>query len=1115
MAATQRLQQLIRRQPPSPVATLAVEQAGPTLTVRFTLRPGTRPAAAWVHLPAQDLWRRIADLAPEDSEYRLDIDLNGLVGAIPDTGEPGSAHLYLEPAGGKRRPERTRPNRPVPLGLAGRTEHGRFSQVDVAGRVATPYLSSEGVVSVRIDEVIRAYGMVYVYSLRGRGGVLRLRGRINGRHSEIRTAELVLKGRTSGRRIVAPVRLRSEPRRAVRRRGHYWYRFAVELDWTAVFDDGAVTDIFDAWMAIDVEGPSEAAEVRIGRTRFHVRQLSRPSWAVKGDDAVAVQPYYTFRARRTSFHVDAFAADTMQYLRRRLKMRHLDRLRYRGKPIWLVGELPYKAQDTGLAMFRHLRRAHPEVDAYYVMDTDSPEYANVAPLGNVVPHRSKEHVRLSLLATRVLGSHHPDFLYPLRTEQFRKAVRAARVFLQHGVIAIKWMTPLYGKGLSDFDTDLFIVSSEREKQYIVSDFGWRPEEIAVTGLSRFDTLFTDDVPPRRQLMIMPTWRPWLLDVDQYTGSEYHERWSSLLHSERLAKLLDEHDMELVFCLHPNMRVFSHLFADTPARVINQGEVDVQHLLKESAVLVTDFSSVGFDFAFLNKPVAYYQFDRARVLDVRGAHIDLDNELPGTIAVTEDALLDDLERIVASGCRMPPDMAARADRFIAHRDNQNSERIFQAALRVRRHRFDLDRLRTRPLPSVAFRVWRRSRWYFPSMRLLFRLATKFPADPNRVVFEAGLGRQYADSPRYIYEELVRRGAPMRKIWAYDGKIHTDDPQTQVVERLSVGYFWHLARAKYWVNSQNFPYYLARRPDGVFVQTWHGTPLKRMLQDVEEVHGRDEGYVQRMLQAAAQWSVLVSPSPYATTAISSAYGYSGPVLEAGYPRNDSLLAGNRDELAEQVRKRIGVRPGQRVILYAPTFRDDQIAGRGKFNFAMPFDLARAADRLGSDTVLLLRMHVVVSSAISIPPELTDRIIDVSRYPEIQDLYLISDAVVTDYSSVFFDYALLRRPIVFYAHDLDNYRDRLRGFYLDYPGDLPGPVVTTEDALYDTLTDLEAVRARYADKYEAFLQRFAPHDDGHATERVVDAVFGAAAPAAPEPRVLSGSFGRPSGASEERNK
>jgi CDP-glycerol glycerophosphotransferase len=114
-------------------------------------------------------------------------------------------------------------------------------------------------------------------------------------------------------------------------------------------------------------------------------------------------------------------------------------------------------------------------------------------------------------------------------------------------------------------------------------------------------------------------------------------------------------------------------------------------------------------------------------------------------------------------------------------------------------------------------------------------------------------------------------------------------------------------------------------------------------------------------------------------------------------------------------------------------------------------------------------------------------VSHYPEVQELYLASDALVTDYSSVFFDFAQLRRPMIFYAYDLVSYRDRLRGFYLDYESEVPGPVVETEDALIDALTDLDAVAEKYAHRLDAFVQRFGPRDDGHAAERVVQEIFG----------------------------
>jgi CDP-glycerol glycerophosphotransferase len=220
--------------------------------------------------------------------------------------------------------------------------------------------------------------------------------------------------------------------------------------------------------------------------------------------------------------------------------------------------------------------------------------------------------------------------------------------------------------------------------------------------------------------------------------------------------------------------------------------------------------------------------------------------------------------------------------------------------------------------------------------------------------------------------------------------------------------------------------------------------------------------------------------------SAFHYTGAVVEKGYPRNDVFFAPEADDVARRVRRKLGIGPEATVVLYAPTFRDDQPAGHNRFSFAMPLDLERFTRELGPDVVLLLRMHVLVREGVSVPPELAERVHDVSAYPEIQELYLASDVLVTDYSSVFFDFAALRRPMLFYAFDLEAYRDKLRGFYLDYSTDLPGPVVTTEDELYAALRDLPGVVARYGERYDAFLARFAPHDDGHAAERLVDVVF-----------------------------
>jgi len=1103
---------LARRSATAPVAgitSLTVAQEGPSLRLRFRVDGDAVAGSLWARDTVTDTWHRLADVAaPTEGEQAVALDLRdvppppdaeagALLALAVETEEtraaddPQLAELRATPlvTVTDEGTGRVRIVRRVPLGRAPRTELGPMHEVVTSrGGRAIAYPNSTGGISVAVDRPLKPYGAVHVDRLVIDAGALRFRGRLNTRHGDLRTAHLVLKARVSHRRLSRAAPLQLDGERSAQRYGHRWYSFDVRLDCTELLHEPYLgDDTYDAWLRITTAQNPEPHEIRVGRTRMITRYRTRPGWAQQGDRAVAVNPYYTFKAKRASFNVNHLDAGTARYLRTRLRMRYVDRLLHLNRETWLVGERPYKAQDNGYWLFRYLREQHPELDAHYVIQADSPERANVEPLGNVVLFGSREHIRLALRATKIVGTHHPDFLYPIRTREFNRAVRATRVFLQHGVMGTKWMADLYGKAAPGFETDLFVASSEREKEYLVGDFGYDPEEVVVTGLPRFDSLFAGDVAVNpRQLLVMPTWRDWLLDPDRYRESEFHETWSQFLHHPELRRLAEEHGLEVVFCLHPNMQQFRSLFADAPVRLIEQGEVDVQVLLKQSAMLVTDYSSVGFDFSFLDKPVAYFQFDREKFLGRMGSHLELDEELPGPVFRSVDRVVAEVLERWESGFAIEPAYRKRADRFIAARDRQNAARVYDAVRAAHRRQ----RLRKRLASSEALNVLpqaiRRSPYYFPAMRRLYAVASRLPADNRLVLFESGLGKQYADSPRYLYEELVQRRPDLIKVWAYNGRLRAPDPHTRVVPRLSMRYFYYLARARYWVNNQSFPHYIRRRPDRVFVQTWHGTPIKRMLHDLPEIHGRDAGYVERATRGAEQWSVLVSPNEYTSERMRSAFRYRGEILEVGYPRNDVLHRSDRDQVAARVRARLGIEPGQRVFLYAPTFRDDQVQG-GRFTFELPFDLERLQAELGDDAVLLLRMHVLVARGLEIPAHLRDFARDVSGYPEIQELYLASDALITDYSSVFFDYAQLRRPMVFYAYDLASYRDTLRGFYLDYATELPGPIVETEAELIDALTSLARVDAEYAERREAFIARFAPQDDGHAAERVVDAIWG----------------------------
>jgi CDP-glycerol glycerophosphotransferase len=999
-------------------------------------------------------------------------------------------------------------------GATGLIALGRFDRTVIEDAVPVPlsadhdalvYPTRHGNLVIAAGYLPRSYGRVHIEEAHIRRGEFIFRGRMYTRHGELEDAQLVLEGRETGAMLSIPLAFEESHGFAELHRGHHRYDLVGSFPLTDLLDPEflgddlsqtitARDDLFDVRVVSRARQSDEDLRTRVGRSRYLVRRRANEATAERDGLAVLVSPYYTFKARNLSVRVEYFAPEVLRAMRSgareaaaSLGAAGSDASR-RGdekdepKPVWLIGEQSFKAQDNGLAFFRYMRTHHREVDAFYVIDRAAPDRSNLEGLDHVVEYRSMEHLDLMFRAERVLGTHHPEYLYPSRSRTFESMVDPVKVFLQHGVIAIRRVDPLYGRSVKGFDTDLFLVSSDREKQIIVDDLGYRPEEVAVTGLARFDTLFDGEDPVRPgQIFVMPTWREWLQNETEFLGSEYYLRWTELLHSERFQQMLAAHDAEAIFHLHPNMRMFAEHFSAPHVRLVEQGEESVQRMLKRSSVLITDYSSVGADFSFLGKSVIYYQFDAARFLR-DGAHIDLSSELPGPSVSGLGTLLARLEEALERGGKISPEYAPRADRLIAHRDTKNSERIFQAAAAAE-HRDDTLQEKYGELLQSATRVARRRRQYLPVMQRVYGMLKRLPVDENLIVFEAGLGRQMNDSPKAIYDELLRRGDTRTKVWVYNRKPHVPDSRTHVVKKLSPEYFWYLARAKYWVSNQNLPHYITRRADGVYLQTWHGTPLKRMFHDLETVHGRDEGYKDRVSNAIAQWTHLLSPSSFATGAFASAFRHQAEVLELGYPRNDSLRAEDAADVRRRLRDRLGIPEGKRAVLYAPTFRDNLPAGRGRFWFQPPFRISEMAETLGEDTVLLVRLHVVIRNRLAIPAGYEDRIVDVTSHPDLNELFLASDALVTDYSSLFFDYAPLGRPIAFFPYDLDEYRDDLRGFYLDYPGDLPGPVVTDLEGLATALRQEETADPAVR---RAFLERFAPHEDGNAAARVVDTLF-----------------------------
>jgi CDP-glycerol glycerophosphotransferase len=352
--------------------------------------------------------------------------------------------------------------------------------------------------------------------------------------------------------------------------------------------------------------------------------------------------------------------------------------------------------------------------------------------------------------------------------------------------------------------------------------------------------------------------------------------------------------------------------------------------------------------------------------------------------------------------------------------------------------------------------------------------------DAVLYNSFSGRQYSDSPRAVHQELVARGLPLEHRWVVlDGQVAL--PEGVHAVRLG-GREWYEAYAtsRYIVTNQHLPHWFRRRAGQVVVQTWHGTPLKRIGHDIAEVRFADPGYLEKLAVETPNWSLLLSPNRFSTPIMRRAFGYQGEILESGYPRNDVLRTG-RAEVAAQVRAALGLPAGKRVVLYAPTWRDDEYYGPGRYKLSLNLDLDRAGELLAEDHVLLIRRHPNVADEI--PQAGRGFVWDVSTYPDMADLLVSTDILITDYSSVMFDVANTGRPMLFFTYDLEHYRDRLRGFYFDFEAEAPGPLLADSDEVIAAIRDIDAVAARYQRAYQAFARRACDLDDGHATARVVE--------------------------------
>ena len=372
------------------------------------------------------------------------------------------------------------------------------------------------------------------------------------------------------------------------------------------------------------------------------------------------------------------------------------------------------------------------------------------------------------------------------------------------------------------------------------------------------------------------------------------------------------------------------------------------------------------------------------------------------------------------------------------------------------------------------------------------------DEKKVIFESFNGKSYSCTPKAVYEYML--AAPeygdYKFVWIFKEPERyeslKDNDRTELVRYRTRECERALSEAKYWIfNYRALDYWIPKK-NQVYVQCWHGTPLKKLGYDIEKSDNAMNSLEEirdKYRTDAKRFRYLLSPCRFASEVFTSAWnlksvGKEDSILEVGYPRND-FLVNHTDEDVKRIKEKFGFdKISKKIILYAPTWRDNQHSVSRGYTYKLGLDFDRLREALADDYVILFRAHYLVANSFDFK-SYEGFVYDVSDIDDINELYVISDMLITDYSSVFFDYAILERPIIFYMYDLEEYRDELRGFYLELE-ELPGKVIIKQNDLIDTL---RVVKKRGSDScvdINLFNEKYNYLNKGRASERFVKRII-----------------------------
>lgn len=382
-----------------------------------------------------------------------------------------------------------------------------------------------------------------------------------------------------------------------------------------------------------------------------------------------------------------------------------------------------------------------------------------------------------------------------------------------------------------------------------------------------------------------------------------------------------------------------------------------------------------------------------------------------------------------------------------------------------------------------------------IKVLYKMTYKYiPINNKIILFVSYHGKGYLCNPKYLHKHMNKdeKYKEFKYIWAVKNKKNIDIPNAKIVRYNGLAYFYYLARSKYWVINCKMPKYIMKKENQIYLQTWHGTPLKRLAHDIDI--GKDKTFYRTKVTKeemtksydtdVKRYNYFISPNSFSTEKFTTAFRVDkNKIIETGYPRNDYLSNITENEVLN-LKIKYNIPLEKKVILYAPTWRDNSYNMKG-YVFELNVDFNLWKKELGKEYIVLFKPHYLIVNKQT-NESLEDFLYLIDENEDINELYVISDILVTDYSSVFFDYAILRKPIYFYMYDLKEYEENLRGFYLDINKDLPGEVITDETKLLRLIKDNKIYYKDNENKIDRFNEKYNNLQDGKCSEKVLEYIF-----------------------------